>query len=87
VDVEAAFPAHGESAELVQQGEALFDDVAQLAQPLNVGGLGFGDDRFGAALAACLAEGFAAVALVGQQDVEAAPGPARTAGDRWVAVE
>ena len=30
VDVEPAFPAHGDPAELVQQGEGLLDDVAQL---------------------------------------------------------
>ncbi|RSM58191.1 hypothetical protein DMB66_30285 [Actinoplanes sp. ATCC 53533] len=48
VDVEAAFPTHGDPAELVQQGEGLFDDVAQLAQTFDVRGLGLGDDRFGA---------------------------------------
>lgn len=32
MDVEAAFPAHGEPAELVHQGEGLLDDVAQFAQ-------------------------------------------------------
>ena len=32
--VEAALPAHGEAAELVQQGGSLLDDVAQLAQAL-----------------------------------------------------
>jgi hypothetical protein len=42
VDVESAFPAHGESAELVEQGEGLFDDVAQLAQALDAGGPGLG---------------------------------------------
>jgi hypothetical protein len=87
VDVEAAFPAHVEPAELVQQGEGLFDDVPQLAQALDVRGLRFGDDRFGAAFAAGLAEGFAAVSLVREQGVEAAPGPARSSGDRRVAVE
>lgn len=87
MNVEAAFPAHGDPPELMEQGEGLFDDVAQLAQALDVGRLGLGDDRFGTAFAAGLAEGLAAVALVGQQDVEAAPGAAGTSGDRWVAVE
>ena len=87
MDVEAAFPAHGEAAELVQQGEGLFDDVAQLAQTFDARGLGLGDDRFGAALAASLTERFAAVSLVGQQRRETAPGPSRSPGDRWVAVE
>jgi hypothetical protein len=30
VDVEASFPTHREPTELVQQGESLLDDVAQL---------------------------------------------------------
>ena len=52
VDVESAFPAHGESAELVEQGEGLFDDVAQLAEAFDAGGPGLGNDRLGAAFAA-----------------------------------
>ncbi|GAA0476591.1 hypothetical protein Aca07nite_88180 [Actinoplanes capillaceus] len=40
MDVEAAFPAHGDLPELMEQGEGLFDDVAQLAQALDVGVLG-----------------------------------------------
>jgi len=67
VDVEAAFPAHGEAAELVQQGEGLLDDVAQLSEPFDPGGLGLGDDRFGAPVAAGLAERFAAVGLMSLQ--------------------
>ena len=60
----AAFPAHGDPVELVQQGEGLFDDVAQFPQALDGGCLRLGDDRLGAALAAGLAEGLAAVSLV-----------------------
>jgi hypothetical protein len=67
VDVESAFPAHGESAELVEQGEGLFDDVPQLAQALDTGGLGLGDQRFGAAFAAGLTERGAAVGLMSMQ--------------------
>jgi len=87
VDVESAFPAHGEPAELVEQGEGLFDDVAQLAQALDAGGPRLGDDRLGAAFAAGKPERRTAVGLVGQQRGEAAPGAARPSGDRWVAVE
>ncbi|GIE91578.1 hypothetical protein Are01nite_80580 [Actinoplanes regularis] len=87
MDVEAAFPAHGQAAELMKQGEGLLDDVAQTAQAFDTGCLGFGDDRFGAALAAGLTEGLAAVALVCEEGREAAPGPAWPAGDRRVAVE
>lgn len=87
MDVEASFPAHGEPAELVQQGEGLLDDISQPAQSLHACGLGLGDDRLGAALAAGLTEGFAAVGLVGQQRGEPAPWPALPPGDRRVAVE
>jgi hypothetical protein len=38
VDVEASFPAHGEPAELVEQGEALLHDVAQLAERFDTNG-------------------------------------------------
>ena len=87
VDVQASFPAHGEAAELVEQGEGLLDDVTQPAQAFHAGGLGLGDDWFGTAFAAGPPEGFAAVGLVSQQCGEAAPGPAWPAGDRWIAVE
>ncbi|WP_268253498.1 hypothetical protein [Streptomyces griseoflavus] len=33
----AAFPSHGEPLELVEQGEGLLDDVAELTQALDVG--------------------------------------------------
>jgi hypothetical protein len=48
VDVEAAFPAHGEAAELVQQGEGLFDDAAQFAEAFDAT-VWVSDDRLGAA--------------------------------------
>jgi hypothetical protein len=87
VDVEAPFPTDSQPAELVEQGEGLLDDVAQLAQAFDTAGLGLRDDGFGAAVAARLPERFAAVGLVGQQRVEAASWPASASGDRWVAVE
>jgi hypothetical protein len=64
VDVEAAFPAHGQPAELVQQRKGLLDDVTQLAQAFDTAGLGFRDDGFGAAFAAGLAERCTAVGLM-----------------------
>lgn len=85
--VEAAFPTDGEAAKLVQQRDGLFHDVAQLAQALDPAGLATRDDWLGAAFTARLAEGFAVVTLVGQQDIEAAAGPAVSAGDGWVASE
>ena len=42
MDVEASFPAHGQAAELVQQGEGLLHDVAQLAQAFDPGVFGVG---------------------------------------------
>lgn len=33
----AAFPAHSEAFEVVEQGEGLLDDVAELADALDVG--------------------------------------------------
>ncbi len=87
VDVEASFPTDSQPAELMQQGEGLLHDVAQLAQAFDTAGPGLRDNRFGAAVAARLPERFAAVSLVGQQRVEAASWPALASGDRWVAVE
>lgn len=63
VDAEVSFPAHGQSADLVQQGEGLLDDVAQLARAFDTAGLGLRDDRFGATFAAGPAERCAAVGL------------------------
>jgi hypothetical protein len=87
VDVEASFPTDSQPAELVQQGEGLLDDVAQLAEAFDTAGLGFRDDRFGATVAARLPERCAAVSLVGQQRVEASSWPASASGDRRIAVE
>ena len=42
MEIEAAFPAHSDPAELVQQREGLFDDVAQLAQTVDPRVFGFG---------------------------------------------
>ena len=57
-----AFPADGEAAELVEQGDALFHDVAQPAEALDVLAAAALDvlaaaarnDRLGPALAACI---------------------------------
>jgi len=49
VGVETPFPADGESFELVEQGEGLLDDVAELAQAVDVGVAASGDDGLDAA--------------------------------------
>ncbi len=85
--VEAAFPPDGQAAELVQQGEGLLDDVAQLAETFDAGGFAFWDDRLGAAFAAGPAEGVAVVSLVREHGIEASSGPATRPGDRGRAVE
>ncbi|GGQ73384.1 hypothetical protein GCM10010267_40490 [Streptomyces griseorubens] len=41
----AAFPADGAAFEPVEKGEGLLDDVAELAQALDVRGSLAGDDR------------------------------------------
>ncbi|GAB3953437.1 hypothetical protein GCM10028832_08370 [Streptomyces sparsus] len=41
----AVFPADGQSFELVEQGESLFHDVAEVAQALDVRGSLAADDR------------------------------------------
>ncbi|MGC0343110.1 hypothetical protein RKD20_008144 [Streptomyces sp. SLBN-8D4] len=45
VEFEASFPSYGEAFELVEQGEGLLDDVAELAQALDVRGALAGDHR------------------------------------------
>lgn len=67
MDIQSAFPAHGELADLVEQREGLFGHVAEFARPLATLGLGSGEDGFGAALLAGLAERRAVLGLVGQQ--------------------
>lgn len=87
MDVEATFPAHRESAELMQQSEGLLDDVPEFAEALDSGGLRLGDQWFGATFTAGLAERCTAVGLVSQQRREPAPGPPWPAGDGREAVE
>lgn len=45
MEFKASFPSHGEAFELVEQGEGLLDDVADLAQALDVRGALARDDR------------------------------------------
>ena len=44
MEVGATFPANGEAFELMQQGKGLLDDVAELAQAVDVGVAASGDD-------------------------------------------
>jgi hypothetical protein len=45
VEVKASLPVHGQAFELVEQGEGLLDDVAELAEMLDVRAAFAGDDR------------------------------------------
>ncbi len=50
--IEVSFPADGQAAELVQQSDALFDDVAQPAEAFDVLAAALRDDRLGPSSAA-----------------------------------
>jgi len=82
-----AFPSDGQAAELVGQGDALFHDVAQPAQSLDVLPPTAGDDRPGAPLPAGGAEPGAVVSRVRQQHGEPSAGPAASSGDGWYRVD
>lgn len=73
----AAFPADGEAFELVEQGEGLLDDVAELAQALNVRGAPSGDHGQGPAFSQFAAVGVGVVSLVSEQGLGT---PSRAAG-------
>lgn len=73
----AAFPADGESFELVEQGEGLLNYVAELAHALDVRGALAGDDGQDTAFAQFIAVGVGVVALVPEQGIRA---PAGTTG-------
>lgn len=45
MQVEASFPAAGQALEVVQEREGLLDDVAELAEALDVRGAFAGDHR------------------------------------------
>ncbi|GHE38550.1 hypothetical protein GCM10017778_22320 [Streptomyces vinaceus] len=76
MQVEAAFPADGEAFELVELGEGLLDDVAELAEADDVGLAAAGDDGQDPAFAQLAAVGVAVVALVAEQGVGAFAGAA-----------
>lgn len=81
----AAFPTDGEALELVKEGEGPLDDVAELAEALDVRAALAGDDRQDSALAQ-FAVGIGVVALVSEEGLEVA-GSARAAGDGRDAVD
>lgn len=60
----AAFPADGEAFEVVEQGEGLLDDVAELAHALDVRRSPAGDDGQDPPATQLVAVGVGVVALV-----------------------
>lgn len=77
VEFGSAFPADGQALELVQQGEGLFHDVAELAQALDARGAFAGDDPQDPATSQLMAHGLRVVGLVAEERVGAS---ARAAG-------
>ena len=57
MEAEPSFPAGGEAIDLVEQGECLLDDGAELAEILDVRAALAGDDRQDPALAQLAAIG------------------------------
>lgn len=80
VEFEASFPADGEAFELVEKGEGLLDDVAELAQALDVRDALAGDHRHDPAFAQFTADGPGVVCLVAQHGAGAVAGMALAAG-------
>lgn len=66
------FPPNDEASELVEQGEGLLDDLAQLAQPFHAPGAAVGDDRDDAAPGEFATQPVAVIAGVREQGVQAA---------------
>lgn len=87
MELGAAFPPDGESFELVEQGEGLLHDVAELAHALDVRGSLAGDDGQDPAFAQFIAVGVGVVALVAEQGLGPPAGPAGTTCHRWDAVD
>jgi hypothetical protein len=87
VEFGASFPSHGETLEVVEQGEGLLDNVAEFAQALDVRGALAGDHRQDPALAEFVAVGVGVVALVSEQGLGTSARTAGAAGDGRDAVD
>jgi hypothetical protein len=87
VELGPAFPSDGEAFELVEEGEGLLDDVAELAHALDVRGALPGDDGQDPALAELFPVGVGVVALVAEQGLWTASGTAWPSCDGRDAVD
>ncbi|GLV88476.1 hypothetical protein Slala03_81650 [Streptomyces lavendulae subsp. lavendulae] len=87
VEFGTAFPADGEAFELVEQGEGLLHDVAELAHALDVRAAFAGDDGQDPALAQLFPVRVRVVALVAEYGLGASAGTAGSARDGRDAVD
>lgn len=82
----SAFPTDGEPPELVKEGKGLLDEVAELAQAVDVRGALAGDDGQDPALAELSAVGVGVVSFVAEQRLGAAAWTSGAASNGWDAV-
>ena len=87
MEFDASFSTHGEAFELVEQGEGLLDDVAELAQVLDVRSALAGGHRHDPATPQLAPHGLRVVGLVTQDGLGPPPWPTGTSGDRRDAVD
>ena len=87
MQVEASLPADGQALEVMQERESLLDDVAELAEVLDVRRTLAGDHRQDATSAQLAPVGVAVVALVTQKCVRSSAWTARLPGDGRNAVD
>lgn len=81
MEFDASFPTHGEAFELMEQGEGLLDDAAELAQALDVRSALAGDHRHDPAAPQITPHGLRVVRLVTQDGLGPTPWPAGPPGD------
>lgn len=87
MEFETSFPADGEALELVEQGEGLLDDVAELAQALDVRGALAGYHRQDASAPQFMAHGLGVVRLIAQDRIRPSSWSVRPTGDGRDAVD
>ncbi|MEV5487874.1 hypothetical protein AB0L47_07675 [Streptomyces bobili] len=83
----SAFPADGAAFDVVEEGEGLLNDVAELAQALAVRGALAGDDGQDLSFVQLAAVGVAVVALVAEEGFGPSVRSSGAAGDRRNAVD
>lgn len=82
MEFDTSFPADREVCELVEQGEGLLDDVAELAQALDVRGALAGDHRLDAAASSSPRTAFESYTSSPRRHSGRSRGPTGSSGDR-----